>query len=249
MLLPRVSACMLTCMFPLAALAAHPLVTEDTDEIGGKQTQLEITADHSVQRGVHHTTNVARATLTQGLTDALEVAISVPWMSRQRGDGPHMTSYGLGDTQTYLKLRIYQDDRIAFAIKEMFILPSGSQEKGLGKDRLQTAFDGILSWRGDRVTLLGNVGYHDNRNKDDERREILRASAAARVRVAGRWQVAAEVLTHSNYDQNDPRYQSMAGFGVIYSPLRSLDLDVGYHHGLNSVSTLYDFGAGAAYRW
>jgi len=241
--------CALVCAFPAVALAAHPLISEDTDELGGSNSKVEVSFDRDLERTTHHSTEQAKATLTQGITDAFEVALSTPWVARQRGDDPRVSYYGLGDTSVFMKLRVYQQDKFAFVIKEETIFPTGNQEKGLGKDRMQTVINSVFSWGDERLDFLGNVGYFDNRNKDDQRREIITASGAARLRLAPKWRVVGEVASHSNYDPDSAKYQSAGGVGVIYSPLANLDLDVGYHHGLNRESTLYSFGAGAAFRW
>lgn len=241
--------CAMICAVPLAVFAAHPLTTEDTDEIGGGNSQIETTFDRDVARSTHLSTEVAKATFTQGITDAFEVALTTPWMARERDDSPRVTYYGLGDTSVFLKLRVYQQDKFAFVMKEETIFPTGNQEKGLCKDRVQTAVNGVFSWGDQHLDFLGNVGYFDNRNKDDQRRAIVTASGAARLRLTEHWRVVTEIASHSNYSPDSAKYQSMGGIGVIFSPIPSLDLDVGYHHGLNRESTLYSFGAGAAYRW
>lgn len=239
----------LACAFPIAALAAHPLTTEDTDEVGGGNSQLEASMDFLRERSTRLNSSQAKVTLTQGITDAFEVALSAPWTARDRSADPRLTYYGLGDTSVYMKLRVYKQDRFAFALKEETIFPSGNQEKGLGKDRVQTLINAIFSWGDSRLEYLGNVGYYDNRNKDGERRGVVTASGAARLRVAEHWRVVGEIASHSNYNPDSPKYQSMGGIGVIYSPLAMLDLDLGIHHGLNRESPLYSLGAGAAFRW
>lgn len=249
MLSLRFIPCALACAFPLVALAAHPLISEDTDEIGGGNSQVETSFDRDAARTTHLSSEQAKVTFTQGITDAFEVALAAPWMARERGDAPRVTYYGLGDTSVFLKLRVYQQDKFAFVMKEETIFPTGNQEKGLGKDRVQTVVNGVFSWGDPHLDFLANIGYYENRNKDDQRTGIVMASGAARLRVATRWRLVGEIASHSNYDPNSPKYQSVGGVGVIYSPLPSLDLDVGYHHGLNRESTLYSLGAGAAYRW
>lgn len=63
-----------------AAHAAHPLITEDTDTQGHGHVQIELNTEHLTvaSQGSDRTVALTNAVLTHGVTDPLDVLLTVP---------------------------------------------------------------------------------------------------------------------------------------------------------------------------
>lgn len=242
-------SCLLPCVFPLAAFAAHPLSTEDTGVQGAGNWQFELNADRIRQRNTHNSDIVANATLTRGLGDTLDLAVNLPWQRLQSGDDPRETQRGWGDASVFVKWRVWETDKLSLALKPQLNIPSGDHARGLGSDRYQPGLTSVASWGDERLTLLGNVGYQYADNKDDQRRDIWSTSAAVLVGITPKFRIVGEVGSCTNADHASRKYPAFANVGVIYSPTEKLDLDLGYRHGLNNAEALYQFGGGVTLRW
>ena len=76
---PWALACL--CLLPWPrAQAAHPLLTDDTGTQGAGRWQLELNADHTrdLTAPPRGRTTQANATITHGVSDELDLALSLP---------------------------------------------------------------------------------------------------------------------------------------------------------------------------
>jgi len=246
MRIPTFVGCLLACSSPMA-YAAHPLTSEDTGTQGNNNWQLEVNADRAVERDSHNANISANATLTRGFGDTIDMGVNLPWQRLQSGDDPRTTQQGLGDTSVFLKWRVYEQEKLSFALKPTVTIPTGNSDKGLGTDRSQMGINSVASWGDATLTVLANTGYTYADNKTGDHKDILNASTAALFGVAKHFRVLGELGTNSSMDS--AKWPAFVNTGVIYSPTDMLDLDIGYRHGLNKAADLYSFGAGITVRW
>jgi hypothetical protein len=236
-------------LLPMTAFALHPLVTEDTGVQGQNNWQFEFNSDRAVERDTKFTSLSVNATLTYGLTDALDVAFNAPWERNQIGNYPSQFQRGAGDASIFMKWRIYEDEKLSFAVKPILYLPTGNFDKGLGNDRTRPGLIGVTTWGDEEFSLSANIGYTYNDNKVGDRKSIWNTSGAMLVGLADKLRGALEIGAYTNGDAASHKNPAFANVGLIYSPTDKLDLDIGYKRGLNDAESLYSFGAGVTVRW
>jgi len=241
--------CLLPCLLPAGAWAAHPLTTEDTGTQGEGNWQLEINADRARARETNHSTLTANATLTRGLGDNIDVGLNLPWQQLQSGDDPRQTDRGPGDVSVFLKWRLYDQGKTSLALKPVLNIPTGDADKGLGADRSQAGITGVAQWGNEIFSVFANAGYLYADNRTGDRKDILNTSGAAAWKFAERFQLVGEIGASSNCDPDAAKWPAFANIGLIYSPTEKIDLDIGYRHGLNKPADLYSYSAGVTLRW
>ncbi len=239
----------MVCALPMAAFAAHPLATEDTGVQGQDNWQLELNSDRSVERDTRFTSLAVNATLTYGLTDALDAGLNVPWQRNQVGDEPREYERGEGDISVFMKWVLYQEGKLGFAVNPILYLPTGDSDKGLGTDRANPSVIAVTTWGDEALSLSANLGYTYNDNKVGDRRNIWLASAAAMVGLVDRLRGAVEIGAYTNADTTSHKSPAFVNVGLIYSPTDKLDFDLGYKRGLNDAECRHSFGAGITVRW
>jgi hypothetical protein len=236
-------------LLPITVFAAHPLATEDAGVQGEHNWQFEFNSDRSVERDTRFANQSVNATLTYGLTDALDLAFNAPWERHQIGDHPSQFQRGAGDASFFMKWRVYEEEKLSFAVKPILYLPTGDYDKGLGNDRVRPGVTGVTTWGDENLSLSANVGYTYDNNKDGDRKSIWNTSAAVVKSLADRLRGAVEIGAYTNSDASSHKTPAFANIGLIYSPTDKLDFDVGYKRGLNDAECRYSFGAGVTLRW
>ena len=235
-------------MLSTAAFAGHPLVTEDTAVQGANNVQFELSVDRAVDRSSRLTSQSVNATFTYGVSDALDLAISAPWLRNQLSENPGTFQRGVGDASIFVKWRNYQDGKLSLALKPILTLPTGDSAKGLGNDRLYPGMTGVLGWGGDRVSLSANIGYTFNDNKVGDRKDIWSSSLFAVTVLANRLSGVAELGTYSNSNAASHKNPVFVTVGLVFHPSDKLDLDIGYRNLQLDSRHQYSIGAGIAVR-
>jgi len=236
-------------LFPIAALAAHPLATEDTGVQGQNNWQFELNTDRAVERETKFKSLALNATLTFGLTDAIDLGVNLPWLRNQTSDAPREYQRGVGDATAFIKWRLYEADKLSLALKPVIYFATGDANKGLDNDRTRPGVTGVASWGDDKLSLSGNLGYTYNDNKAGDRKGIWSTSAAVMASLGENLRGVAEIGTYTNSDADSHKRPAFANIGLIYSPNDKLDLDLGYKRGLNKAECQHSVGAGVTVRW
>ncbi|WP_417067968.1 transporter [Niveibacterium terrae] len=240
----------LALLFSSPAFAAHPLTSDDAGVLGAGQWQLEANTDRAVAREAGAVGLAVNATLTRGMTDAVDLAINLSWCHSQADAAPGGSQRGLGDASLALKWRVLERGGLSLGVKPWLVLPTGRSDKGFGAERVQAGVLGILGFAADETHVyLGNVGYLRANNGTGGRRDIWNASAAALIASGVRLRFVAETGAHRNPDSAKGKNPVFANVGAIYSPSEKLDLDFGYRRGLNDAEAKYSAGAGLTLRW
>lgn len=244
------------------ALAAHPLITDDTGTQGKNRYQLEVTGESSRDKenldGV--ATREAGAELavavSAGLCDTIDLVVGVPWTwSRLREDGLLTgDEQGIGDASLELKWRFLELGGFSLAVKPGITIPTGNEHKGLGNGKFSYGTTLIASQELGPVTLHVNGAYTRNEyklaaDKELNRHDIWHASVAGVYRAAENLQLVANYGVESNGEHGADAWPAFLLGGVIYTVTGNLDLDLGVKRGLNGPEADLSYLAGVAYRF
>jgi hypothetical protein len=227
------------------AMAAHPLVTDDTGTQGAGNNQLEINSDHVTARN-GESQNVGDVTYTRGLMDTVDVFADQPLsVSAPRG---------IGDTSLGLKWRFLEDGNTSMAFKPSVSMANANEEKGFGSGRNNLTALLILSQNFGAWDFHYNLGLETNRFKSPDmqsvnRRSLWQASAAATYAVTPTLKAVADIGVKRNADVGEKKNPAYALTGLIYSPTKLVDLDAGIRFGLNEASIRNQVGAGLTFHF
>lgn len=239
------------CLAATAAMAAHPLASDDTGTQGKGHSQFELSTDRDRTRtrtdaGVERAQSTA-ATYSYGVHDDVDLGISVPHVYQRAPGEAHQQ--GLGDVALQAKWRFHAGERWSLALKPAVTLPSGSHGKGLGNGRATTALHLLAQYEAEPVTWLVNVGGTHNNSRDGQRKALWSASTALLYTPHADWTLAFDIGANRNPDREGPRTQSYALLGGIYHLNKDVDLDLGYRRSLQSGPVTHTVGAGLTVRW
>lgn len=242
------------------AFSILPLITDDTGTQRPNKTthQVEFSYDRLRDKdaGVTAKAGVPGFTYTYGISDPLDVFIGTTY-SRITIDEPATGStrtHGIGDTSVGLKWRFYEKNDFSVAIKPQITFSTGDENKGLGTGRTSGAVALLLAYEANPVTLLTNVGYTRNNYKltTDQnalRSNLLSVSAAALFQVHGKAKIFADIGFITNADRTSNTSPTYIMFGLIYSPNKDIDLDVGLKLGINKPEVDRTWSIGATFRF
>jgi hypothetical protein len=246
------SGCLLALalLAPGRALAAHPLITDDTGTQGSGRFQLELNGELSSQRRtlggaeVEESARELAAIVSMGLLESVDLVVGVPWASSDvRENGALVASdRGLGDTSLEVKWRFLEVEGFSLAVKPGLAFGGGNYS--LGVTLIATQALGPL-------TLHANGSYARNEfrlkeDRDASRSDIWHGSVAAVLEVVDCLQAVANAGIETNGDRSASTWPAFALGGVIYSPTKDLDLDLGVKVGLNDAEPALAGLAGVA---
>jgi hypothetical protein len=239
------------------AWAAHPLITDDAGTQGKGKFQLEVNgqydSDKDAMDGVSTEITGGRVatTLSYGVTEGADLALSLPYQWRKKMEDGVTTSdqNGISDVTVEVKWRFFEKDGLSLAIKPGVRIPAGDDEKGLGAGKIGYQFFFIGSKEAAPWAFHLNLGYIGNENRVDEEINIWHASLAATYEVIKNLKLVGNVGIERNPDnaaRNDPAF--LLG-GVVYSLSDNFDIDFGVKYGLAASETDWSLMAGTAVRF
>jgi hypothetical protein len=227
------------------AMAAHPLVTDDTGTQGTGNSQLEINSDHAVERnGSGQTAGVV--TYSYGLIPNLDLFVDQPMtVSAPRG---------INDTSLGLKWRFFENEGTSIGLKSSLSMANANDDKGFGSGRHNFSVALLVAHETGPWALYYNLGTATNRFKsqdmqDANRRMLWRTSAAATYALTPKVKLAGDIGIARNPEVDSSQNPAYALTGVIYSPHKDVDLDAGIKFGLNNAEIKRQFGAGVTIRF
>ncbi|RJG08125.1 transporter [Noviherbaspirillum cavernae] len=245
----RLTAALLLCGLTQAAYAAHPLVTDDTGTQDTGNSQLEVNADRARYGDATRRTTSA-VTYTYGALRNLDVFFNVPMALSSPS--------GAGDVSIGMKWRFAEGDNSSVAFKPELLLPSGDENKALGTGKAGFGLTLIGNWEAAPWTLQGNVAltfnnYKLQADRDANRTALWRVSAAARYALNEQWQLLGDLGVSRNNEVSSNSHPAYFLTGVIYSPMKTLDLDAGIRFGLGcsecTAQIDRQFGLGLTWRF
>ncbi len=243
-----------------AALAAHPLITDDTGTQGKCKSQFEFIGEYGIEKeeGVTEKSLEVPAVpfLSYGITDAIDLVFGLPYRSvtvEDAGAGTKNAVRGATDLSIELKARVYEKDGLSFAVKPGISLPTGDEEKGLGNGKSSYSVDLITTKELKPWAFHFNVGYVRNEyqhqaDEDADRKHIWRISLASQIKVVNDLSLVANIGAERNPEKTSDTHPAFILGGVIYSFSEILDIDLGVKAGLNKTETDYTVLAGITWR-
>jgi hypothetical protein len=235
--------------FPIAADAAHPLISEDTATQGSGKIELEI--GNSWTRDGPDRSFELGPQLSYGVLPQLDAILRPTWLDQRSTIAGYMVhARGAGDTAADIKWRFFERDKLSLAVRAGVTAPTGDADRGLGSGK--PTYHGLLAASIDLapIAVHANLGYTRNRADSVERRDLYHASAAAVWTIDASWRLLlAELATDTNVDNTQSVWPSVARVGAIYTVKRGFDIDVGYQTRLNHAAQRQVLLVGITARW
>lgn len=235
-----------------AAFAAHPLITDDTGTQGKGEFQLEVNGEYGNDEfaGVTAKSTQVGTTLSYGLTDPIDVVLTLPYRHISVDDAGTVTrESGISDISLECKWRFYEREDLSLAIKPGFGFPTGNEEKGLGSGKMAYSLFLIATKEIKPWVFHANLGYIRNDNKVDEQENLWHASFAATVDVIKDLKLVANIGIERNADKDSRIDPAFVVGGLIYSLSEDFDIDFGIKRGITKAETDYTVLAGMAWRF
>lgn len=242
---------LLSVVLPLAAHAAHPLITEDSATQGRGNFELEIGnawthdgPDRSFELGPQ---------LSYGVLRELDVILRPTWLDQRSTIGADtLRARGVGDTAADLKWRFFERNApgLSLAVRAGVNAPTGDAERGLGAGK--PSYHALLAASSDLspFAVHGNLGYTRNRTDPAERRDLYHASAAAMWTIDATWRLlVAELAADTNVDVTRSAWPAVMRAGAIYTAKKGLDIDLGYQTRINRAAPRQVLLLGITARW
>lgn len=233
--------------------AAHPLITDDAGTMGKGKAQVEMNFEYSQHKegGVKVNVTDLSAILTYGVTDNVDIVLSVPYQFiKVKTEGETFKENGISDVSLELKWRFYQEKGVGcLALKPVLTLPTGDDDKRLGNGRATFGLYFIASKEINPVTLHLNLGYIRNENKFDDRKDLWHISLASEIEVMKELKLVANIGMERNSDRESNTHPAFILGGLIYTISEQIDIDFGVKTGLNKAEVDYSLLAGLTYRF
>ena len=177
--------------------------------------EINVAAQYTAVSGAASAT-VPSIEVNYGITDNLQVSILTPLqLALVVNDGAKV---GYGDTELGVKYRFIDPDdagwRPGIAFAPSIVMPSGSQERGLGSGHIQGSLPIRLSKDFDQWTIFGGGGY--NINPGPEQLNWWFTGIGIVRELSPKWTVGAEIFHTSPTARSS---KDTAGFnvGAVYS--------------------------------
>ena len=234
------------------ALAAHPLISDDTGTQGKGNFQLELNGEfgHSDGDGLKRDAISVNSVLSYGILDQLDVVLGIPYLQvRTEGFGTATTERGISDTSIEVKWSFYEKDGFSLALKPGLLFPTGDESKDLGNGKVNYSFFFIGTKELEPWAFHLNLGYRRHENNRDERKEIWHASLATEFNLTKNLKAVANLGTERNPDPSSDRHPAFILGGFIYSLNEKINIDLGANLGLNRVDNYYSILAGISFRF
>lgn len=226
------------------AHAAHPLVSDDTRTQDSGNHQVEINTDQ--QRIAEEDAHFAAAAYTYGVRPELDLYTNLP-VSLSAPSGRSDLALGA-------KWRFWEEGANALALKSELLVPTGDENKALGNGRAGLGMTLLASHETGPWFLMANLGLAMSRYRlpaaDAENRHVTwRASAAAMLALTPKLSAVADTGIERNGEKAANEKPAFGVLGLIYSPNKDVDLDIGIKFGLKSAEGERQVGAGLTIRF
>ncbi len=227
----RVLAALLWTLSPLAARAAHPLITEDTGTQGQGNFQLEFTGEQASLResGATQRSTLTTAALGYGVVDRVDVIFTLPHL-RLGSSAANGTpgAQGLTDLGLDVKWRFYEKEKLSLAFKPGVTFPSGDDTRNLGTGEYTWSAYFTTSYESAPWTWHLHLGHVHHNNTFNERENIWHASAAVVRQLGETLKLVLDTGIDTNTDHGAKADPVFLITGLIYTPHPNFDVDAGY---------------------
>lgn len=232
-------------LFARAALAGHPMLSEDSGTQGTGNAEFEFGFDWSRDHG--NRSFLFQPQWSYGASPTLDLIVQPSWLSN--ADATSEREGGFGDTNLDMKWRFYGAAPLSLAIRAGFELPTSQNELGLPHNDISTHAVVAATIDAAPYSLDANVGYTFNPKDTGLRTDLYHLSAAASLALNEQITLTVDTAADSNPDPRNARWPAVALAGIIYTVTPGLDVDAGYRAGLNSSAVQKQWLFGVTYRW
>lgn len=237
-LLPLLAVC---CLAPVVAFAGqqHPLVTDNAVTVAPSKFEAETAVEFfSFKEGGEKANEfVLQETVTGGIIPGLDAFISIPVTSLKVDAPGRSRETGLGDVVVGAKWGFAQVDKTAFAVKPFVVIPTGDDEKGLGKGGVGFGAVAVATMEIDKQLVVdGNIKLAHQEYKVASKSDsynLLGLSAAAKYEATKELKVVGEIET-SKPDVDGAKWATNLTVGGIYEVSHTIEADLGVRFGLSS---------------
>ena len=237
-----------SCLWSIAANAAHPLVTDDAQTQGSNGNQIELNIDWTKDAGTRARTSAL--TYTRGLNDTTDVFVNIPNTWR----APDSPSSGLNDLGLGVKWRFFDQNGVSLGLKPEWTLATGNEKKGLGNGKDSYALTVIAEIETKPLVWIINLNqqeirYQQPADQEQMRRTIRQFSVGAIAPINEQLNLVLDLGQADAEDRAVTRKPRFGIIGMIYAVSDDLDLDIGYKKGLNGIETDQQWGVGVTWRF
>ncbi len=245
-------------LLPGTTWSALPLITDDTGTQGKGKFQVEVGGEYDREKEtfegvtVKETDYLITPTLTYGITDPVDIFITVPyvWSSVEtEGDPGAGRVNGISDTTFGAKWRFYEKEKLSFGLKPIVTVPTGNYEKTLGTGRVDYGVTLIITREFDPWAFHANFGYTRNENRIGERENLWHVSAAAEYEVVKDLKLCADAGVDTNRDKTSEVEPAYLLGGIIYSAAENMELSFAVKKALNDAEIDWAILPGITYRF
>jgi hypothetical protein len=232
--------------------AAHPLITEDTGTQGRGNFQAELTNEQfTIQEDAgDQKLALTTLTLTYGMTDSVDMLLSVPYLKLGASPGNDTPStQGMGDIGLDVKWRFYEKDNLSIAIKSGVTFPTGDDVLNLGAGRHTWSAYIVSSYALEQWAFHLHLGYLHFSNNFNDNVNIWHASAAVERKLTDDLRIVFDAGVDTNTDPEARKDLVFVITGLVYSPRPNIDLDIGYKIVDADTSRANALLTGFALRW
>lgn len=241
------------CVLASSARAAHPLLTEDTGTQGKGNSQLELTLDAFRDRlaGVNVRGAQSAAVYSYGVADPADLQIGLPYLRLDEDEPANQRTLtrGINDVSLDVKWRFYERGAFSLGVKPGITLPSGDEKKFLGAGRVTWGALLIGSYEPGAVAFHSHVGYRAFRNTLGLKTSLWHVSVATTWQVVERLKLVADLSRDRNPVPGFSTPLDYVIVGAIWTPVKNVDLDIGYRHGASGPALDRGLLAGVTLRW
>ena len=235
-------------LLPLTLIASpvfafFPFNGEDTQTLGKGKFQLELQSSHFKSYDGSKETSILTQ-LTVGIFDNVDLAVFVPYTWVSNGENVR----GFGDAGLFIKhvpLR-FENTRVGY--RAQVNLDTG--KRGLGNGTSTYSLNLMLEHNIGSTTLNVNAFYNKVLHAKQDLRDSRGIALGLYRKVGEKLTVGGELNYQVPEEKEINKRDLYLIFGLVYSPVDSLDLSIGFHKNVNKHEGFTDYGvlAGIAYR-
>ncbi len=232
--------------------AAIPLITDDAGTMGKGKSQIELSGAYSDDRedGVTSKRTDISTTFSYGIADEVDIYLTVPYrFLRAEDDESTQKTDGFSDIAIEAKWRFFEKNGFSMAFKPGITLPTGNEEKGLGKGRSAYYLYFITSKEIAPWAFHFNLAYTRNENKNDERHDIWHMSLASTLEVMKNLKLVGDIGVESNPEKSPTVLPAYILGGFVYSVRENFDIGLGVKGALTVAETNISLRGGITWRF
>lgn len=246
---------------PPCAIAAHPLISDDSGTQGRGKWQVEVLGEYdfdsknSTDPSEISSTSKDRdaelkSALTYGVTDTTDLIFTVPYQWKRSDNEGNITSgNGFSDLALECKWRFFEKEGLGIALKPGVTFPTGDKDKDLGTGRTGYSLFLLATKELPSSAFTFNLGYKRNENKINEREDIWHVSVSGEYKIMKKLKLAGNIGAEMNTDPDSQTAPAFVLAGFIYSVAESCDFDFGVKVGLNEPETDMAILTGLTFRF